>query len=64
MVLLEFFMPHLVDWSAQSRLEKIIEFQDFIIEIESALNANEYNDNECNESIEIILNMKSLSFMN
>ena len=61
MVLLEDFMPHSVDWSAKSRLEKIIEFQDFIIEIESALNTNESddsrneyaaNDSECNESIE------------
>ena len=61
MMLLKVFMPHLVDWSTKSRLEKIIEFQDFIIEIESALNANESNDSrneyvandsECNEFVQ------------
>lgn len=60
-VLLEDFMPHSVDWSAKSRLHNICEIQDFIIEIENALNDNESNDSrneyatndsECNESIE------------
>lgn len=52
MLLLEVFMPHSVDWLAKSRLDKIFEFQDFIMEIENAFNANESNDNECNECIE------------
>ena len=41
MVLLEVFMPHLVDWPTHLRLEKINEFQDFIMKVENDLNANE-----------------------
>ena len=41
MVLLEFFMPHSIDWSEKSRLDKIFEFQDLIMEIEGYLNDNE-----------------------
>lgn len=52
MVCLEFFMPHSIDWSVKSRLEKVTEIRDFVMEIESALNANESKVNECNEFIE------------
>ena len=52
MLLLEIFMPHSVDWSAESRLDKTCEFQDYIMEYESELKANESNFSECNESIQ------------
>ena len=45
-------MPHLDDWLAKLRLDKIYDIQDFIIEFESVLKTNESNVNECNESIE------------
>ena len=58
---LDVFMPILDKWSTKLRLEKAMQFHDFITEVENNLsdnkpcdNKNEYaeNDNECNESIE------------
>lgn len=51
-VLLEVFMPHLVDWPTKIRLDKIYEIQDFIMKVESDLKANEFNVNKCNKSVE------------
>ena len=52
MVLLEIFMPHSVNWPAKSRLDKICEFQDYIMEYECDLKANESNSSECGEFVE------------
>ena len=51
MLLMEIFMPYSVDWSARSRLDKFFEFQDYIMEYESALKAKESNVDKYNESI-------------
>ena len=58
---LDVFMPISDKWSTKLRLEKAMQFHDFITEVENSLNANEpcdneigypKNDNECDESVD------------
>lgn len=51
-VLLEVFIPRSVNWPAKIRLDKMCEIKEFIMEVENALKANEFNVSECNESVE------------